>query len=96
MHPQFVTYPAAEQDSLQLTNTGLSTVIAPTTSRVLAAEDTPGWVAAGTRYLEVQQADWLESSPAAPTDDAAVTALHSVSNLLEAHVLRNVPDEVIV
>jgi hypothetical protein len=87
IHPQFVEYAPEECDALLLTTKGHSTVIAPATQDALAAQDTPAWVAAGTRYLELQQADWLdESTVDTGTDDAAVSALRSVSALLDAHV----------
>ncbi len=96
MHPQLVDYPAAEQGRLHLSSAGESNVIEVATTRVLTAEDTPAWVAAGSRCLEVQQAEWLGSDPDAPIDYAAVTALQSVSSLLEAHVRQHVSDEVIM
>lgn len=93
VHPQFVEYAREECDALLLTEKGHSTVIAPATRDVLAAQDTPAWVAAGTRYLEFQQADWLGPSVDAGTDEAAaVSALRSVSALLEAHVRKHLVD----
>jgi hypothetical protein len=64
-------------------------VIAPATGIVLAADSTPAWVAAGSRFLETQQADWIGSAAVTP-DPAAAEALRSVSALIEAHVTKHV------
>jgi hypothetical protein len=89
VQPELVDYTSEQADSLLLTPTGQSAVIAPTTGDVLAGLDTPAWVAAGARFLEAQQADWLGSTPTDRADDAAVTALRSVSELLDAHVRKH-------
>lgn len=92
VHPQLVHYSAEEAGELLLTPTGQSAVIAPATGSVLAAENTPAWVAAGSRFLEAQQADWIGSTPATP-DPAAAEALRSVSALIDAHVSKHIPDQ---
>jgi hypothetical protein len=91
VHPELVHYTAQQADELLLTPTGQSAVIAPATGSVLAAENTPAWVAAGSRFLETQQADWIGSTPVTP-DPAAAEALRSVSALIEAHVHKHVLD----
>ena len=91
-HPQLVHFSSEQAEALLLTPTGQSAVIAPATSTVLAAQDTPAWVAAGTRFLETQQADWIGSTPSADVDEAAKTALRSVSELLDAHVRKHLSD----
>jgi hypothetical protein len=91
VHPELVHYTAQEADDLLLTPTGQSAVIAPATGSVLAASSTPAWVAAGSRFIEAQQADWIGSADAAP-DPAAAEALRSVSALIDAHVHKHVLD----
>jgi hypothetical protein len=49
-------------------------------------------VAAGSRFIEAQQADWIGSADAAP-DPAAAEALRSVSALIDAHVSRHILDQ---
>jgi hypothetical protein len=90
VHPELVHYTAQQAGELLLTPTGQSAVIAPATRSVLAADGTPAWVAAGSRFLEAQQADWIGS--AATADPAAADALRSVSALIEAHVHKHVLD----
>jgi hypothetical protein len=85
VHPELVHYTAEQAGELLLTPTGQSALIPPATGRVLAGESTPAWVAAGSRFLEAQQADWIGST-AAPPDPAAAEALRSVSALIDAHV----------
>jgi hypothetical protein len=91
VHPELVHYTAQQADELLLTPTGQSAVIAPATGSLLAAESTPAWVAAGSRFLETQQADWIGSTPVTP-DPAAAEALRSVSALIEEHVHKHVLD----
>jgi hypothetical protein len=92
VHPELVHYTTSQADALLLTPTGQSAVIAPATGQVLAGESTPAWVAAGSRFLEAQQADWIGSTPTVAPDPAAEEALRSVSALLDAHVRRHVLD----
>ncbi|HEY6746751.1 MAG TPA: hypothetical protein VI357_13655 [Mycobacteriales bacterium] len=91
VHPELVHYSAEQAGALLLTPTGRSAVITPATGGVLAGANTPAWVAAGSRFLEAQQADWIGSA-AAPPDPAAAEALRSVSALLDAHVHKHVLD----
>ena len=92
VHPELVGVSADEAEALLLTPEGQSAVIPRTTGEVLGKADTPAWVAAGTRFLEAQQADWLSSSRSGAADDAAKNALHSVSELLDAHVRKHVAE----
>lgn len=89
VHPELVHFSAQQADELLLTPTGQSSVIAAATGSVLAADSTPAWVAAGSRFLEAQQADWIGSTGAA-ADPAAADALRSVSALIDAHVHKHV------
>ncbi|HST67734.1 MAG TPA: hypothetical protein VLM05_21365 [Mycobacteriales bacterium] len=89
VHPELVHYTAQQAGDLLLTPTGQSAVIAPATGSVLAGESTPAWVAAGSRFLETQQADWIGSA-SVPPDPAAAEALRSVSALIDAHVTKHV------
>jgi hypothetical protein len=89
VHPELVHYTAQQAGDLLLTPTGQSAVIAPATGSVLAGEGTPAWVAAGSRFLETQQADWIGSAAVTP-DPAAAEALRSVSALIDAHVTKHV------
>jgi hypothetical protein len=91
VHPELVHFSPQQADELLLTPTGQSAVIAAATGSVLAAESTPAWVAAGSRFLEAQQADWIGSTAATP-DPAAAEALRSVSALIDAHVHKHVLD----
>lgn len=91
VHPELVHYTAQEAGDLLLTPTGQSAVIGPATGSVLAASSTPAWVAAGSRFIEAQQADWIGSANVAP-DPAAAEALRSVSALIDAHVHKHVLD----
>ena len=93
VNPRFVDYPQAEQDALLLTQDGHSSLIKGATRDALARGNTPAWVAASTRYLESQQADWLPETPGEQTDPDAVAALQSVSSLLEKHVSQHLGDE---
>lgn len=89
LHPQFVEYPISTQQALLLTEEGRSSLVQDATYSALTSEATPAWVAAGTRYLEAQQAEWLPMEMMEPQgrhDQAAVDALRSVSSLLEKHV----------
>jgi hypothetical protein len=90
VHPDLVGISADEAEALLLTPEGQSAVIPQATGDVLGNVDTPAWVAAGTRYLEAQQADWIGSTRYGAADDAAKNALHSVSELLDAHVRKHV------
>jgi hypothetical protein len=92
VHPELVHFSSEQAHALLLTPTGQSAVIAPATGDALAGQDTPAWVAASTRFLEAQQADWIGSTPSAPPDEAAESALRSVSELLDAHVRKHATD----
>jgi hypothetical protein len=89
VHPRFVEYPRHERDALLLTEDGRSSLIKGATLECLAGDEIPAWVAAGTRYLETTQADWLPETPELDTDPDAVAALESVSSLFERHVSRH-------
>lgn len=89
LHPQFANYSTAVQQALLLTEEGRSSLVQDATYTALTHEVTPAWVAAGARYLEAQQAEWLPTEitePRGERDQAAVDALRSVSSLLEKHV----------
>jgi hypothetical protein len=90
VHPELVHFTADEAEALLLTPEGQSAVITQTTGDVLGKAGTPAWVAAGTRFLEAQQADWIGSTQYGAADDAAKNALNSVSELLDAHVRKHV------
>jgi hypothetical protein len=89
VHPSFVEYPVREQDAMLLTPDGRSSLLKASTVECLSGRETPARVAAGTRYLESTQADWLPDTPDAGADSDAVAALESVSALLERHVSRH-------
>lgn len=94
VHPAGVQYPEFDQDALHLTGAGHSALIGNATEDAIAAADTPAWVAAGARYLEAQQSDWLPEQPDATVDPSAAIALQSVSSLLERHVAQHLgPDQ---
>ncbi len=90
VHPELVRVTADEAEALLLTPEGQSAVIPQTTGDVLGKVGTPAWVAAGTRFLEAQQADWIGSTQHGAADDTAKNALHSVSELLDAHVRKHI------
>lgn len=92
VHPQFVEFPEEERYARGMTEDGRSALLGEATARVLDSAVTPAWVAAGARSLEAQQAEWLPSGSAADMDPAAVTALESVSSLLDRHVRAEVDD----
>lgn len=92
VHPQFVEFPAEEQESQLLTYDGRSSLVKEATQEVLAGDYTPSWVASGTRYLENLQARWLPESTDQAVDADAVAALESVSSLLEKHSLRHLDE----
>lgn len=93
VHPRFVEYPEDEQEMLVRTVDGRSALIGDATQDVLGRPDTPAWVAAATRYLESQQADWMPEQSVQVTgtaqDPDAVAALSSVSRLLDRHASRH-------
>jgi hypothetical protein len=89
-HPAAVEFndePAAEL----LTADGESALFAESTQTVLAAEETPAWVAAGARALEGLQADWF-SDKAMPRDQEAIDALRKVTDLFDEHVRAHMSD----
>ncbi len=91
-HPQFVQFPTGEQAGRWLTADGQSEFIRSATHAALAEDETPAWVAAGTRFLEAQQVMWLADEPDQlnrPMDPDAAAALQSVSLLLEEHARRH-------
>jgi hypothetical protein len=92
VHPRFVEYPPDQQTSFLVAPDGRSTLLQPAVKEVLAGDDTPAWVASGTRYLEHLQSLWAPQSPDAPPDSDAVAALGSVADLLEEHAQRVLAD----
>ena len=89
VHPQFVEFPPDARDALMLTPDGRSSLIKEATHQVLAGDDTPTWLASGTRYLEALQTQWLPNTIEEHVDPDAVAALKSVSNLLEKHARKH-------
>ncbi|HLS46463.1 MAG TPA: hypothetical protein VK045_13625 [Ornithinicoccus sp.] len=87
-HPKFVEYP---EENL-ITSSGHSALVQEATQRVLGAPDTPASVAAGTRYLESLQAQWIVPEDGM-IDRDAVTALRRVSDLLERRSERYLGEE---
>lgn len=86
-HPRGIGYPAMSRQDLQLTEDGRSSLIEAATQEVLTRGDAPAWVAAGTRYLEAQQAAWTTGpTESSSVDQDAIAALQSVAGLLERHV----------
>jgi hypothetical protein len=77
-HPKFVEYP---EENL-ITSSGHSALVQEATQRVLGSTHTPASVAAGTRFLESLQAQWIVPEDG-KIDRDAVTALRRVSDLLE-------------
>ncbi|MET0899680.1 MAG: hypothetical protein ABWY45_17365 [Mycobacterium sp.] len=86
VHPTYVDYPGTYCEELHLDSDGSSTFIAARTRHALADEGTAGWVASATRVLETHQMRWLPDSADEATDNAAVTALRNVADLVERHV----------
>jgi hypothetical protein len=86
VHPKSVDYPVEYQDELHLNADGSSTFITGATRNALADEGTASWVASATRVLETQQMRWLPDSIDEPPDNAAVTALRNVADLVDRHV----------
>lgn len=89
VHPGVVEYPAREQSAFHLTPAGNSALLLGSTRRAIEEPDTPTWVAAGARFLETRQADWLPERTGGVVDPAAASALQEVSSLLDRHVSRH-------
>ena len=90
--PQFVESDGLGPDTnaarLDLDRDGSSVFLGPAVRAALAAPDTPTWVTAATRALEVQQLAWLPDSPTATLDPAAKAALANVAALLDTQAQR--------
>jgi hypothetical protein len=89
VHPKFVDYPDEYRDDLHVNADGSSAFIPDATKQALAGEGTEAWVASATRVLETQQVRWLPDSMDEPIDEAAVTALRNVADLVDRHVKRS-------
>jgi hypothetical protein len=87
VHPRFVEYPGETADAFAATDR--ASLIKDATTYAIDEAQTPAWVAAGARYLEAQQADWLPSDPDEAADPDAIAALESVSELLDQHVAKH-------
>ena len=85
VHPRFVQ--AADHPAFPgIADDGTSTLIRESTRVALTGHDTEAWVAAASRALEAQQAQWLPGSSDEAVDPAALTALQNVANLVARHV----------
>jgi hypothetical protein len=93
VHPANVRLDFEEQSTLHVTESGHSAIILDATQTAIANPDTPAWVAASARFLETQQADWLQGAVGGEVDPAAASALQSVSAMLERHVNLHLGDE---
>ena len=91
VHPQFVEYPDEYHDHLHLNVDGSSAFVANATKAALAESNTESWVASASRVLETQQMRWLPDSTDVEPDQAAVTALRNVADLVERHVSQTYP-----
>jgi hypothetical protein len=87
VHPKFVEYPGESEGGFGIS--GDEPLLREATAHVLNEDQTPAWVAAGARYLEAQQADWLPKNPEEAADPDALAALDSVSALLDKHVAQH-------
>ena len=101
VHPEFVELPWDQQQQLMVGDGGQSVLLGESTRTALAQEDTPGWLASTSRFLETQQSKWLRDPglvgpdvPAASTqiDPDVAAALGSVAGLLDRHAAAYLSD----
>lgn len=91
VHPRFVATAEDHLEHLHLDVDGGSAFIHESMRDALAWADTQSWVASASRYLEMQQVQWIPDAVGESADPAAVAALKNVADLVERHVSRAYP-----
>lgn len=98
VHPGYLDLPQSKLDRLLVTADGHSELLGQSTLQVLQEDQTPTWLASGSRFIETQQAKWMgDLGPSVlpqegTADPDAVAALSSVARLLDRHAAQYLTD----